>query len=554
MSTKSEITISTDFETVNGFTFCSDFRSFGVVRGLSPEAIASLAPLSEGFKNKYNINLAELVSIEKFIQAVTNLLLTAPGKNRIKFRYEALQSFVADGALITPMGSPSRLIKINDLIQQDIQKKFLKHIRDYYDLNDLSTEENNIIIRIFSSTIEGKNLELDGSHLEKFLRIYFKEDKNRKNNYSYKDGVTTRQMIGLKSLAGRLKCHELIQRNERIDVTMSMFTEKHIHSITWVTLFENYCRVKCYGSLEKVEYSFKKLCLYLYENSEIIPLENFFSRSIKRKSIADWLDERGGENERTLRDLRNFLEWVSSNDERISIADQFAEIPCLRPDFYIPISLSDIGSSSNGKEKPAETVQLALPLEYLEEVAEILTENDMAWPKTVLNEWADLRNSKTGKQEKIFCPVLPNLLLFLLKLPARHVQARRLDSGEGDLQTFDLEKLEFKQNTGLHVGYWKRAGVNNIYRGVLRKISDTWFVKVELIATTLFTIGPIDRIQAIILTICIIEGFTIDKLEDLPNRFFFPPRLHSNALIFANTSALSASSAAISSMISCGLR
>ncbi|QQK01076.1 hypothetical protein JG536_28155 (plasmid) [Burkholderia ambifaria] len=56
----------------------------------------------------------------------------------------------------------------------------------------------------------------------------------------------------------------------------------------------------------------------------------------------------------------------------------------------------------------------------------------------------------------------------------RSIQARRLDSGEGDELKYCLDKKEWNGNDSLHARHWKQVGARNCQRGVLRRIVDTW--------------------------------------------------------------------------------
>ena len=66
--------------------------------------------------------------------------------------------------------------------------------------------------------------------------------------------------------------------------------------------------------------------------------------------------------------------------------------------------------------------------------------------------------------------MLARLLLLQLDLPLRNVQARRLDSGEGDTERWDPETLSWGMNDGPHGGRWERMGSGNPRRGCIRHI------------------------------------------------------------------------------------
>src|SRR5689334_18880429 len=80
-------------------------------------------------------------------------------------------------------------------------------------------------------------------------------------------------------------------------------------------------------------------------------------------------------------------------------------------------------------------------------------------------------------------------------------------------------------------------------------------MKVEQIGSEVNVRGPQDNIVRDLYFVAFGVGQAALELAQLTQRLRFPPVLHSSrVLILPNASALSASSAAISSIISCGLR
>lgn len=85
------------------------------------------------------------------------------------------------------------------------------------------------------------------------------------------------------------------------------------------------------------------------------------------------------------------------------------------------------------------TTRKAIPAYVMEEMRNVLTVDDYAWPKTQ-GSWAHLVNDETKLLEHVWCPSAAILLFTLLTLPLRSLQARLLDSGEGDSIVFDFDK------------------------------------------------------------------------------------------------------------------
>lgn len=107
--------------------------------------------------------------------------------------------------------------------------------------------------------------------------------------------------------------------------------------------------------------------------------------------------------------------------------------------------------------KKVETYRNSLPIKYIKQLEEIITENDFAWPKTLRNEWM------IYKDEKIWSPITSYLILLKLKTPLRTFQLRYLDSGEGDEFNFDYDNWKWIKNENI---------CNKEDKGVLKKIID----------------------------------------------------------------------------------
>src|SRR5947199_262075 len=73
---------------------------------------------------------------------------------------------------------------------------------------------------------------------------------------------------------------------------------------------------------------------------------------------------------------------------------------------------------------------------------------------------------------------------------------------------------------------------------------------VELVCPVFLAVSAIDWKPTIRIAVGFVQGLAVLQLENLPERLFLPPVLHISAAMLFKTSALSASSAAISFMIS----
>jgi len=134
---------------------------------------------------------------------------------------------------------------------------------------------------------------------------------------------------------------------------------------------------------------------------------------------------------------------------------------------------SPLISRSNGTEVAARP----MPQKYHRELVRIISDDDFAWPKSQMSDkngrprhWIMWENPETGEAIPVFCEVLPRLLLLMLDLPLRGIQARRLDSGEGDSRRWNEDTGRWEESSSKHAGYWKAAGVRNQQRGVFREM------------------------------------------------------------------------------------
>ena len=93
------------------------------------------------------------------------------------------------------------------------------------------------------------------------------------------------------------------------------------------------------------------------------------------------------------------------------------------------------------------TTRTAIAAHVMEEMRLVLTEKDYAWSRSQ-GGWTHLVNEETRELEYVWCPSVAIMLYLLLSLPLRSLQARLLDSGEGDAHVFDFNRLAMVPNPG----------------------------------------------------------------------------------------------------------
>ena len=129
----------------------------------------------------------------------------------------------------------------------------------------------------------------------------------------------------------------------------------------------------------------------------------------------------------TTRGVQILIEWVL--DERLSEKDEEGQ-PRRPTELWNPIRVEA------RKAQGVQTHRPALPMRYIREMIQILTEKDYAWAKTLKTEWMERYDAQTDSWEKIWIPITTTVMLLKLQLPLRTSQARMLDSGEGDEERY----------------------------------------------------------------------------------------------------------------------
>lgn len=160
----------------------------------------------------------------------------------------------------------------------------------------------------------------------------------------------------------------------------------------------------------------------------------------------------------TLRSIARFFDWVIATEG----TDEDG-IP--HREYRNPVDTEDLPTQSRSK---GQTDRAAMPLRFLNMIREIIEGDNFAWPKTLSADYLDHIEPKTGQRSRIWSPVRAEFFLLRLMLPIRSLQARLLDSGEGDFDVWTSDRI-WKRNKGRH------APTNKTDRrdtGLIRRIWD----------------------------------------------------------------------------------
>jgi hypothetical protein len=140
-----------------------------------------------------------------------------------------------------------------------------------------------------------------------------------------------------------------------------------------------------------------------------------------------------------LRHIARFFDWVittyGSNEDGLPLRE-----------YANPVDTEDLPAYSRSK---GQTDRAAMPLRFLRMIREIIEGDDFAWPKTLGADYLEHLDHETGRRTRIWSPVRAEFFLLRLMLPIRSLQARLLDSGEGDFEIWTSDR-GWVRNDGRH--------------------------------------------------------------------------------------------------------
>ena len=161
------------------------------------------------------------------------------------------------------------------------------------------------------------------------------------------------------------------------------------------------------------------------------PIE-FVSREYRNPiRYEEWLDARKFDSNtasKHIAGIANLCDWYV--DFKLALEDDFGR-PIRSPQLFNPIT------RRKEKARASETAREALPIRYVRELIQIITENDFAWAKAISEDNFKLFNRERDAWEMVWSPVRAYLLLIKLYLPLRTFQVAMLDSGEADSMVFE---------------------------------------------------------------------------------------------------------------------
>jgi hypothetical protein len=203
---------------------------------------------------------------------------------------------------------------------------------------------------------------------------------------------------------------------------------------------------------------------YAIEHTDIpdSPIE-FCRRSYRPAvSLASFQEtsRNAGENHSALvlRGIARFFDWVIATEGSDEDGVPYRE-------YQNPVDIDELPSWSRSK---GQTDRAAMPLRFLTMIREIIEGDNFAWPKTLSSDYFDYFDTHTGQRSRIWSPVRAEFFLLRLMLPIRSLQARLLDSGEGDFEIWASDQ-KWRRNSGRHAPAKKTDRKDT---GLIRRIWD----------------------------------------------------------------------------------
>ncbi|VBS33561.1 putative Phage integrase [Burkholderia pseudomallei] len=459
----------------NGFTVSNELDKWAVLRGATPDD-AQLILSSKNLSIVANDATVDRLADVEYLRVIVERIVTCGDKRLNK---SAILGLLIDlNLVLAPMIAPfAEKSKLSGKGFGNGLEDFMSRWEAKYE-SLMSSESRPVFVRLYCSTVEGKNLIISESVIVKWVMAYARSASDDIRRTRWVTGLHYRIAEGLQFIAQRLGMP--ISHTKQTHATQMRAQLEHNQAFQHLQQkFDQWLSERQLASVSKHRTAFSHLTKFLYLHQDLLTSQGLFSQLARQYSLFDFISKNGAPTYHQafmIRHIHNFLEWYSLDQPGVAGIDTLTDQIVLEPGLCWPFTttqlakVSDICSQKNDR---VTSPHLALSLEHLLQIELLLTENDMAWPKKQKQDWIQWKNPQTGNNESVFCPVLTNLIRLMIKLPIRQVQARRLDSGEGDEFRYEIATRQWVKNTTKHGGYWKSHGAKNQFRGVLRFVRDS---------------------------------------------------------------------------------
>jgi hypothetical protein len=466
------IEVTTTTTSLNGFTVTSNPRQWAIVRPATAEEAADLS---------MDLRLSDFegltfTSVDSIVQAVECIQLSTLSPSR---KFDAYVPLFCSGLLVANYADDDRedersRVRIDSFYYTE-GEEFLLACENLLG----ETQEPRVrrmLFRLWACTAEAKTQPPSLDLIRQWVRFFLTQENAKYRKWS--PVLKKRSIEGLRALATKVLVREAHFKYSPVKKALLDVADSEFFPI-WEKGYSDWVESRHYADVTKANEAFTYLQRYFSDQPHLLDPENFFNAQLARESLLEWASkpELKPSNARKLLLINQFIRAFVATRPFMAIRDEFEDGEIfLREGYNWPLTntdlttISDVIGENQGNYKSNHK---SLPEHLLRRIEQILVEDDMKWPKQRSQDWIDVLQPG-GATARVYCPVLPLLTRTLLRLPLRPVQARRLDSGEGDELNFDLNTRAFVPNSSVHAGYWARKPeVQNPQRGVLRRFFDS---------------------------------------------------------------------------------
>jgi hypothetical protein len=243
------------------------------------------------------------------------------------------------------------------------------------------------------------------------------------------------------------------------------------NQIKWHEQFSSWINDELHIKSTKAHYSaFEQFTQYLssFSEAEIDPLI-FLTKQTSKEALAFFKQNSPKSYATHLSHMYKFTLWIV--ETQMSERDDHGVFVSIG---YPVITTYQFDQLPNKTKtgSPSESTQVKIPTSFLLTMQEILIENDFEWPKSLSNQYFNWLNPETEQLESIWSPVHTYTFLSMLEIPIRKIQVQMLDSGEGDVERFNVISKKWEPNSSIHKGYWSSIKAVRPTRGVITKVID----------------------------------------------------------------------------------
>lgn len=217
--------------------------------------------------------------------------------------------------------------------------------------------------------------------------------------------------------------------------------QQHRHLCEWIDAFEAHIRSSTDSQGEHRRKAAREFLQFLAQfgsapcRPEDVQRKHINDYQTNTETYRNYLARLNVSNNTRNRRLQMLSEFFNYVREQLALRSEERMQP---PNWFMnPV---DMKLDRFAESHRAGTHRKAIGSHIIETMRDILVDDDYAWPKqAIAYDWTHVVDRQTGQVKYEWCPSATILLYLLLSVPLRSLQARLLDSGEGDAEIFDFD-------------------------------------------------------------------------------------------------------------------